>query len=1326
MVFAAALLCGHSAQAVTDTWKAATSGSWSVTGNWVNGVVPDAVGDVAISTTSGTTTSTLDENVTLGMLTTPNSTNNGVWIINPSGGNFLTMQNTAGSQALIASEDRGAITVNANIVIGSSDGLRIAAGGNTAGSVVTVTGNITGTGPLTLDTTFVGSGQAASSVVISGTINNTGTLTIAGPSTLPFSSTAEMNNPGSLSFVTVGSIANTVTSITANGNNYLKLTGTTGGFGGLITVNNGIVQLTSTNAVNLGATTYSVASGAVLAVNAGGTNEFTSSNINSLMAATTFSAGSFLGIDTTDALSGFTYATSITGSLGLVKPGATTLTLGGSNSFTGRVSIQSGTLSVSTINSVSGGSGTSSLGAPTTIANGTIDLGSLNTYGASNNNVGSTGSLLYTGVGETTDRVINLVGNGVIDASGSGLLKFTSNLTSLAMGTAPKTLTLQGTGTGEFAGSIVDSGSGNATKVAKSGSGTWTLSGSSSFSGGTTLNSGVLIISNSNALGTGALQLSAASTSGTLESTFSGYNFANATTLGGVATIGGTEDITFSGSFINGGNETLIVNNNAGTTLSGNVFLGNNASPRTLTISGSANTLISGSIANSTSTATTSILAKTGSGMLTISGNNNTYSGTTSVSQGNLRVTNTAGSATGSSIVTLTGSNASGITNPVLSGNGIISGAVTTTGTSALIGASHLAPGIGSTPGTLTLGNGLTIGNGTDLDFDLGSISSLIAVTGNLSLGGNVVLNPTSITGFGLNTVYDLINFSGTLLNSGSLSSWTASSLPGGATGYSFAVVSGTEITVTFTGSGSAAPTVAYWQGALSGTWATVTSGSTNFTSDAAGATNTGAIPGAVTNVKFTANSASNLTTVLGQDFTINSLEFTGTGSTAATTSVTIGGTNTLTIMAGGTNGNTAGNGITVDAGSAAHTISSNVALGSSQTWTVSGSALTVSGNVSSGGNAYGLTKSGTGTLILSGSDSYTGATAVNAGALEVDGSLSGSSAVTVGVATLSGTGNIGGSVALTGTSNMSSAGTLTVASLGVSGGGNTISGGTVNATGGTTINSGGNLAVNGSLGGAVGVSGVLSGTGTLTGAVTVSAGGVTSPGVGSAPGVLTSDLAYSASSTANFNVSSGSGSAPQGHLSNLYYSQMMVTGGSGAVSLAIGNNVTLGANSALSVAQTGSQIVSGTSNSGVTLQLSLSSADYAALVSKASTNYDAKSANTGLDNYFVFNLGTTLSTGRFTTLDLDVNGVNTSGTIYYSGSNDRFAADGVGNTIGDVIVGTQEYALSYTGSFGTNSTTGGNDVVLTAIPEPGTWGMILGGFGMLVGFQRFRKRRGS
>ena len=77
------------------------------------------------------------------------------------------------------------------------------------------------------------------------------------------------------------------------------------------------------------------------------------------------------------------------------------------------------------------------------------------------------------------------------------------------------------------------------------------------------------------------------------------------------------------------------------------------------------------------------------------------------------------------------------------------------------------------------------------------------------------------------------------------------------------------------------------------------------------------------------------------------------------------------------------------------------------------------------------LTKTGTGTWALSGTNTYTGATTVSQGTLLVDGSLSASSAVSVAAkSTLGGTGTLGGSVAVTG--NLSpgdSIGTLTVGS---------------------------------------------------------------------------------------------------------------------------------------------------------------------------------------------------------------------------------------------------------------------------------------------------------
>src|SRR6185295_9527821 len=107
-----------------------------------------------------------------------------------------------------------------------------------------------------------------------------------------------------------------------------------------------------------------------------------------------------------------------------------------------------------------GGAASSNLGAPTTVANGMIALGATAT----------SGTLKYTGTGETTDRVIDLAGTtggGTLDQSGTGLLKFTSAMT--ASGAGSKTLTLQGStaGTGEIAGAIVNNSVVNTTAVTK-------------------------------------------------------------------------------------------------------------------------------------------------------------------------------------------------------------------------------------------------------------------------------------------------------------------------------------------------------------------------------------------------------------------------------------------------------------------------------------------------------------------------------------------------------------------------------------------------------------------------------------------------------------------------------------------------------------------------------------------------------------------------------------------------------------------------------------------------------------------------------------------
>ena len=122
--------------------------------------------------------------------------------------------------------------------------------------------------------------------------------------------------------------------------------------------------------------------------------------------------------------------------------------------------------------------------------------------------------------------------------------------------------------------------------------------------------------------------------------------------------------------------------------------------------------------------------------------------------------------------------------------------------------------------------------------------------------------------------------------------------------------------------------------------------------------------------------------------------------------------------------------------GSGAHTINSAVVLGGTQTWTNNSvNDLTVNGAVS---GAAGLTKAGAGTIVLGGTNSYSGATAVNAGTLLVNGNQSaatGAVSVNNTGTTLGGTGNIGGATTVNAGANITGAtdgtiGSLTLASL--------------------------------------------------------------------------------------------------------------------------------------------------------------------------------------------------------------------------------------------------------------------------------------------------------
>ena len=201
----------------------------------------------------------------------------------------------------------------------------------------------------------------------------------------------------------------------------------------------------------------------------------------------------------------------ISGAGGLAKAYAGTLTLSAANTYTGKTSLTpqttagAGTLSVSSFNSVVGGTASSSLGAPTTVANATIDFGSATAQGGA--------TLKYTGAGETTDRVINFLFNGngatkTLDASGSGLLKFTSNFTG--SGSTNNFIALTGTGNGEITGGLPFTFS----SLSKSGNGTWTLGGTVVNTGTTTVSAGKLFISGSISNVAAALDVSSGATLG--------------------------------------------------------------------------------------------------------------------------------------------------------------------------------------------------------------------------------------------------------------------------------------------------------------------------------------------------------------------------------------------------------------------------------------------------------------------------------------------------------------------------------------------------------------------------------------------------------------------------------------------------------------------------------------------------------------------------------------------------------------------------------------------------------------------------------------------
>ncbi|EBL8517045.1 AIDA autotransporter-like protein ShdA [Salmonella enterica subsp. enterica serovar Worthington] len=173
----------------------------------------------------------------------------------------------------------------------------------------------------------------------------------------------------------------------------------------------------------------------------------------------------------------------ISGSGQVVKSGDETLTLSGANSYTGGTTISGGTLVASNVEA---------LGTGDITDNATLEL---NAGGDFANNIGGTGSVVKSG-----DKTLTLSGSntytGGTTISGGTLVA--SNVEALGTGDVTDDATLELNTGGDFDNAISGSG-----QVVKSGDETLTLSGSNTYTGGTLISSGTLVANDVNALGTG-------------------------------------------------------------------------------------------------------------------------------------------------------------------------------------------------------------------------------------------------------------------------------------------------------------------------------------------------------------------------------------------------------------------------------------------------------------------------------------------------------------------------------------------------------------------------------------------------------------------------------------------------------------------------------------------------------------------------------------------------------------------------------------------------------------------------------------------------------
>jgi len=1053
----------------------------------------------------------------------------------------------AASQAYAINTNSQAITWASNLT--SSGGTLAKSGSGT----LTLTGNNTYTGSTTIanqgGTLQIGAGGT------SGSINASGTISLGSNTNLWFNRSDA---------ITYGGVISSSGSLSQKGAGTLTLSGA-----------NTYIGDTNVTAGTL-LVTGSLSDSSNVAVSSGATYQLGADDtIRMLAGAGAVNLGSY-NLTSNSSYSP-TFSGVMTGTGGLTKLGTGTLTLTGNNTYTGNTSINSGKLLVSGLladnSNVAVATGaTYQLGATDTIGSiagdGTINLGNYNLTAG-----GTNASTSFSGV---------MVGNGAFTKAGTGTLSLLGSNTynggtTLAGGTLSlgSNQALGTTGAINFSGGslqftannindysarfsqannqayAIDTNGQNISlasdltsaggTLTKAGTGTLTLLGSNTYTGGTTLAGGTLSLGSSQALGT----------AGTISFTGGSLQFTAINT------------IDYSARFSQASNQAYAIDT------SDNVYMG----------LASDLTSVGGS------------LTKQGTGTLVLTGSN-TYTGNTSILSGTLVVSGALADSTNVSVAT-------GATYQVDETDTI--GSIAGNGTINFNQRSLTAGGSNST----TTFSGVMLGEGAFTKAGTGTLT----LSGNNTYTGDTILAGGTLS-LGSNQALDTV---GMLRFSGGSLQFTANN----TTDYSarFSQDPGQAYAIDTNGQNiSLATALTSDGGSLTkqGAGTLTLNGTNSYTGNTSIDSGTLLVSGLLAD-SSTISVATGATYQLGASDTIGSIAGNGTiniygynltaGAANASTSFggVLAGTGSFTKVGTGTlslvGNNTYTGGTTLAGGTLS--LGSNQALGTAGTISFTGGSLqftasntkdysdrfsqdvdqayvidtngqTISmatGLTSAGGS---LTKQGTGTLTLTGNNTYTGATTIDAGTLRI-GNGSGSASISN-----SSMGYLGFAPGSNGTASVSTGGTWTTTGdlyVGYEGNGNlTVSGGTVSnvnsvigkmagndldptdpgyiaRSNGTVTISGGNWTNTGSLN--VGEQG--------TGTLTVSGGNVSSAyaGIGNDSAAIISGGNWR--NSGNFDVSNQSNSSLTINGGLLTVGGTLTRGGSGKINLNEGGTLSIG-----------------------------------------------------------------------------------------------------------------------------------------------------------------------